>query len=607
MAEIISAGVHRPRNVDWKRAAALLYGDWGTSKAYVIGLAFVAAGFASLPIILAVCILTAIVAYNYIIVCAHFPDGGGVYSAARSQSRFLASVGALLLIANFIVTAALSGWAAASYLGVPRQYAPAAAMIVILLVGLVNYFGPRHSGSVSIYLAAPAILVVLAIIAFSIPYLNTTHLEPRHEDLGNTWVAFVGVILALSGVEAIANITGVMKLDPGATTAAPKVTQTATKAILPVAIEVVAGTALIGWAMLSLSKSFGAELAAHKEDMLRFVGQHYATLAGGPWFGEAFAWFVGIVFGLLLISAVNTAVVALIGVIYMMAQDGEMPQQFARLNKYGVPQIPLIVAVAIPLLILAIMKQFEALAGLYAIGVVGAIAVNLGSCTFNRRLDLRPWERIVMGATFFVLAAVELTLAKTKPDALFFALCVLGVGLGFRAYSHKISGLKTLTVARSVADMVSPEKIAAIQPCLAEGQKIMVAARGITPVLSFALEEAELRKAVLCVVFVKEVSVYFSDAATALGRVRWQDDPQAQAIMSLMFKLGAERGISVLPVYAVSPDAATTIIDLTATLGVDCLILGATHRSALTNLLRGSVVTNVAQQLPDSIRLIIFG
>ena len=61
MAEIISAGVHRPRNVDWQRAAALLYGDWGTSKAYVLGLAFVAAGFASFPIILAVCALTAVV------------------------------------------------------------------------------------------------------------------------------------------------------------------------------------------------------------------------------------------------------------------------------------------------------------------------------------------------------------------------------------------------------------------------------------------------------------------------------------------------------------------------------------------------------------------
>src|SRR6187402_1203165 len=101
----VSIDVNRPRNVDWKRAAALLYGDWGTSKAYVIGLAFAAAAFASLPIIIAVCALTAIVGYNYSIVCRNFPDGGGVYSAAREQSRLLASVGALLLIANFLVTA----------------------------------------------------------------------------------------------------------------------------------------------------------------------------------------------------------------------------------------------------------------------------------------------------------------------------------------------------------------------------------------------------------------------------------------------------------------------------------------------------------------------
>src|SRR4051795_1874059 len=142
MAELIedivldaSAGVHRPRNLDWKRAAALLYGDWGTSKAYVIGLAFVAAGFSSLPIILAVCALTAVVGFNYIIICAHFPDGGGVYSAAREQSRFLASTGALLLVANFIVTAALSGWAAVSYLGVPPADVPYATMGLVVVVG----------------------------------------------------------------------------------------------------------------------------------------------------------------------------------------------------------------------------------------------------------------------------------------------------------------------------------------------------------------------------------------------------------------------------------------------------------------------------------------
>ena len=610
MADIILGappGVHRPRNVDWKRASALLYGDWGTSKAYVLGLAFVAAGFASLPIILAVCVLTAFVGYNYIIVCAHFPDGGGVYSAAREQSRFLASVGALLLIANFIVTAALSGWAAVSYLGVPTRYVPVTTMVLVFIVGMINYFGPKHSGSVSIWLAVPAVLVVLAIIVFSAPHLTVAHLEPRHENLEHTWVAFIGVILALSGVEAIANLTGVMKLDPNSTPAAPRVTRTATKAILLVAIEVVAGTALIGWAMLSLPKSFAPELVAHKEDMLRFLGDNYATLMGGPWFGHAFAWFVGIVFGFLLISAVNTAIVALIGVMYMMAQDGEMPQQFARLNKHGVPRIPLIVAVAIPILVLAVTLDFQALAGLYAIGVVGAITVNLGSCTFNKRLGLRAYERFIMGATFFVLATVELTIAKTKPDALFFAICVLFVGLSFRSYSHKVSGLKTVTVARRVAEMVTPDLVASMQPRLGDGQKIMVAARGMTPVLAFALDEAQLRNATLCVLYVKEIAVFYAGVAAVRGRPRWQDDPEANGIMSLMLKFGAERNICVQPIYAVSEDAATTILDLSATLGVDFLIIGASQRPAMAKLLRGSVATNVAQQLPDSIQLIIFG
>src|SRR5439155_12466970 len=332
MAELISvsgARVHRPRNLDWKRAAGLLYGDWGTSKAYVIGLAFLAAAYASLPIILAVCVLTAVVAYNYIIVCKHFPGGGGVYSAARQQSRFLASVGALLLVANFIVTAALSRWAAVSYLGVPSQYARVATIGLILIVGVINHFGPKHSGSVSIWLALPTVLVVVAIIVLSDGHLNVAHLEPRHANLGHTWVAFVGVILALSGVEAIANLTGVMKLDPDASSSNPKVSRTATKAILPVAVEVVCGTALLGWAMLSLPKSFSGDLMAHKEDMLRFLGEHYASLSFGPAGSHIFGLLVGAVFGLLLCSAVNTAVVALIGVVYMMAQDGEMPRELA--------------------------------------------------------------------------------------------------------------------------------------------------------------------------------------------------------------------------------------------------------------------------------------
>ena len=632
MADLIvteTGGVHRPRNVDWKRAAALLYGDWGTSKAYVIGLAFLAAGFSSLPIILAVCVLTGLVGINYAVICRYFPDGGGVYSAARSQGRLLAVVGALLLIADLTVTAALSGWSGLTYviagtedifwLKFLKDHIAFATIGVLLVLGFINWFGPKHSGSLAVALALPTVIVVVALIAISIPYLTTHFLEPRHESLSMLWVQFVGVILALSGVEAIANLTGVMKLDPGSTPERPSVARESLKAITPVAIEVVCATVVLGWAMLSLpavlERTLGlstkSEVAAillkRHEDMLRFMGEQFAAASFGVWIGQAFGWVVGIVFLLLLLSAANTAIVAMIGLLYLTARDGEMPPHFKRLNRHGVPLYPLLIAVGLPVIVLMTATNFQSLAGLYAIGVVGAITVNLGSCTFNRAIGFTWYDRVLFGITFTILFFVELTLARTKPDALFFVVCVLGIGLALRAWTQKRAGFTTLTVTHRVAAMVSPNLAATMQPRLEEGQKIMVAARGITPVLSFALDEAQLRKATLCVLYVKEIAVYYAGGPTVLGRARWQDDPEAQAIMSLMLKLGAERDICVLPVYAVSEDAAATILDLSATMGVDFLMIGATQRHALANLLRGSVATNVAQQLPDSIQLVIYG
>ncbi len=632
MADLIiteSGAVHRPRNVDWKRAAALLYGDWGTSKAYVIGLAFLAAGFSSLPIILAVCALTGLVGINYIVICRHFPDGGGVYSAARSQGRLLAVVGALLLLANLTVTAALSGWSALTYItsGAEhviwikflRDHIALTTIGVLLIMGGINFFGPKHSGTFAVAVAVPTVIVVVLMIAFAAPHLTTHFLQPRQASLGTLWVQFVGVILALSGAESIANLTGVMKLDPGSTMDKPSVGREAFKAITPVAIEVVCGTALLGWAMLSLpsimgktlhlsdQSSIASVLQLRSEDMLRFIGEQFATATFSPAIGNFFGWMVGVVFFLLLLSAANTAIVATIGLLYMMARDREMPREFKRLNRHGVPTYPLLIAIGLPAIVLLFVANFTALAGLYAIGVIGAITVNVGSCVFNRTVGFTWYDRVLFALTFCILFFVELTLAHTKLDALQFIVAVLIGGLALRAYTQKRQGLTTLTVTREVAEMVGPDLEARVQPRLQEGQKIMVAARGITPVLGFALDEAQLRKATLCVLYVKEVAVYYSGGPASLGRAKWQDDPEANAIMSLMMKLGADRDVCVIPIYAVSQDAATTIVDLSATMGVDYLVIGSTQRTALTKLLRGSVVTNVAQHLPDSIQLLIFG
>src|SRR5947209_12371146 len=162
-----------------------------------------------------------------------------------------------------------------------------------------------------------------------------------------------------------------------------------------------------------------------------------------------------------------------------------MPPHFKRLNRHGVPLYPLLIAVGLPTIVLLTATSFESLAGLYAIGVVGAIAVNLGSCTFNRAIPFTWYDRVLFGVTFTILFCVEITLAHTKPDALFFVVCVLGVGLAVRAYTQKRQGITTLVVTRQVAEMVSPTLVATMRPRLVQGQRILLSSRGIPSVCSY--------------------------------------------------------------------------------------------------------------------------
>ena len=109
----------RPRNVGWLKAAGLLFGDWGTSRLYVLGLAMFFAGRTSFWLICMMSLLILAVGWAYTQICRIYPDGGGVYTAAKHKSRMLAVIGALLLFADYTVTASLSVLDAFHYFGLP--------------------------------------------------------------------------------------------------------------------------------------------------------------------------------------------------------------------------------------------------------------------------------------------------------------------------------------------------------------------------------------------------------------------------------------------------------------------------------------------------------
>src|SRR5437667_440830 len=452
---MIPTNVKRPRNVNAPRAAAILYGDWGTSKAYVIGLAFAVAGYSSFWLIAAMCVLTALVGLNYMIICRLYPDGGGVYASVRHRSEIISIVGAFLLIADYLVTAAISALSAFAYLGVPHPEKFAAA--AILMIGLLNLLGPRHTGGLAFLISVPTLIVVVVLGLFSIPHIHEAigHLQPLHGGFWSNWAGFVGIVLALSGVEAIA----------------------------------------------------------------------------------------------------NAAIVDLITIQFLMARDRELPNLFQRLNKWGVPSAGMLLATIVPMLLVIIVKDMSGLADLYAVGVVGAIATNLGATSTDRKLSIKTWERTLMFGTFLVMAAIEMSLLIDKPNARYFAVTILAVGLILRGLvlerRIKKAAAPALSPRQLGVDVAHPFSKAQVPSV---GEAILCAVRSAGRTLDFALREAATAGARLYLLFVREQPFMTEEDA----RRKWQQDPEASAI----FAEAKQKAQDITPLfcYAVSPSAAETIV-----------------------------------------------
>jgi amino acid transporter/nucleotide-binding universal stress UspA family protein len=570
------------------------------------------------------CILTALVGTNYMVICRHYPDGGGVYASVRHRSEIISIVGAFLLIADYIVTAALSALSAFQYLqGViplPDWTLGYLAALAVIFIGCLNYFGPKHTGGLAFLVSLPTVIVVVLLLGFCIPHLpeafhvSVTH--PLHGGFLLNWSKFVSVVLALSGVEAIANATGVMKLDPGSTDEHPKVSKTSTKALVVVAIEVCGLTALLGLAMQALPHlvQVGADPTAYDVDgpgahgvrdyMLNYManvfvgGAVHSNLAGVIAGGV-----VSVVFGLLLLSAVNTAIVDLIAISFLMARDGELPPLFQKLNRFGVPNASIFLATIVPAVLVACIHDMSGLADLYAVGVVGAIATNLGASSTDKHLDLKKSERLLMFCTFIVMALIEVSLFIYKPNARLFTLIILAVGLIARGLvterRQKREAVEAQTAAAKMAEETARKAIQ-FGTHQASGAPLLAAIRGIGRTLDFAIEEARETDRPLYLLFIREQPVVTRDDK----RRKWMEDEEAYKI----FEYAAEHadGHTILPCYAVSESPADTIVDIAATVGASRLILGAPARNALLNMLRGNIIKQVSDTLPEDIHMLVY-
>jgi len=480
-------------------------------------------------------------------------------------------------------------------------------------------------------IAIPTAIVVVILGLLAIPHIGDAmaHTQPLHGGFFHNWNGFVAIVLALSGVEAIANSTGVMHLNPGSTLEKPNVSKTANKAILVVMLEVCVFTAFLGLAMCALPglvvangdvNAPGAE--GVRDYMLRYMAQIFAGNMFGAFVGHIAAWTVSIVFGVLLLSAVNTAIVALSGISFLMARDQELPPIFSKLNSFGVPNAGLFFAVLVPAVLVIAVSDLSSLADLYAVGVVGAIATNLGATSTDWKLLLKRYERVIMFITFGIMAAIEISLFIDKPNARIFAFTILAIGLVLRGLARESSDRKAAaaqdaaleaavlavekaasekpSTAAKIVEEIPPTPVqAAIPPTRSYSGPILAAVRGQGRTLDFAVREAQENGQPLYILFVREQPVI----APGDRKKKWTEDRQAKEIFESL--RGKGLGEWIIPCYAVSDAPAHTIADLASTIGAERVLLGAPQRNSLIHMLRGNIIREVAALLPDDITLLV--
>jgi amino acid transporter/nucleotide-binding universal stress UspA family protein len=528
----------------------------------------------------------AFVGWAYTHICRIFPDGGGVYSAAKQVSHRLAVAGALLLIAGYVVMAAISALDAFYYLGATDPWPW--TIVALLLIGGIHAYGPRRVGNLGLLIAILTVALFLVIAGFTAPHLASARFERPPGGLVHHWVNFVGVILALSGVESVANMTGIMDRP---------VPRTSALSIWPVLLEVALINIVLTLAMCAMD---AAKLQNHTEDMVRVIAQYYV--------GNTFAKASSVVFALLLLSAANRAVGAIVSVIFQMGRDGELPKGLTGLNRYGVPWIALIVATLLPIVTLIFERSVNGLAPLYAIGVAGAITINIGACAFVKTTAINLRQRIMMAAVVLVMGAIFVTLAVVKISALIFTLLILAGGLGARFAAQAWPRFRLAYPAplpELLKEMLAPTEQATPRRVIIspEQPRLLLATRGGERSLRYAVDEAQRRNAALFVLFVRELAVPFPDRERTLARL--EEDKEAQDIFLKVRELAKEKEVPVIPIYDSGISAAEAILDHAVTLGVDCLIMGVSKRGALWRAVKGNIIREVMEILPEQITLLL--
>jgi nucleotide-binding universal stress UspA family protein len=323
----------------------------------------------------------------------------------------------------------------------------------------------------------------------------------------------------------------------------------------------------------------------------------------------------------LLLFAANTAIIGSYHVFLALVNGGFMPRLIAMRNPtFNTPHVAIGIATIVPISVILFSRgEMKLLGDMYAFGLLGAFVFSsLSLDTIRWRLGRRdPGFWVGVFTTLMVMLAWGINLIE-KPLATYFGGAVTAAGmlvavgvrrawfldllvqipfiqrLQARAYrasedlvEDELRGLMTVAEAVEVKPLYSSSTLLAIRD---EAPRLIQ--EGITRA------KGRGEKALYCI-YVEEWPGLFAGATPHV--------PNEEGLRTLRaaLQLVREKNIEIIPIWAVSHNAAEAIANAAKALDVDAIMIGASRRSAFYHMLRGHVVKGLMKKLPRDCHLII--
>ncbi|MBA2678850.1 MAG: APC family permease [Ktedonobacteraceae bacterium] len=400
---------------------AVVFADIGTSIYYVPGILYGNVGnLAGFFVFLTMSVFV-LLTLKYAEVTHRFPQGGGVVTVAASAfNKWFGALGGMFILVDYFLTSSISSLSGMQYLSVVIPALGESAKLpgvgsvqvmlllitigVLVLLGILNWYGVSESAKVSLVGAIIAFVSDLAILVTVFSHISFSEflsLFPRmftgHPlTFESLLIGFAGSFLAFSGLESISQLSPVMK--------------TPRKRVAGIALLLV----IITIGLTSPFLTMFSTLLQPREASDSILSAQLISLLAGHWGSVFLQTEVAISASALLVFASNTAIIGAYHVFIALARLGFFPAFVLKRNRIReTPHYSIMLATGIPIVILIIvLGNITILGDMYAFGLLGAFTLTCLGLDIIRARDrkavqLRTERRTNPGDNLAVLDTTQ--------------------------------------------------------------------------------------------------------------------------------------------------------------------------------------------------------